>query len=132
MNFRHLLGCDTIDRSFILVRVTIKLLNIFSLLCVSRYFLSLVRSGNRSFNLFYRYTDDLIVFNNKKFGKDYVKDIYPFELRPVYTNRKRNDCIASAHRICIIFISFSAFYTKTMETIANGKNQGKSILCVSR
>ena len=27
----------------------------------------------RSFNLYYQYTDDLIVFNNKKFG-DYVKD----------------------------------------------------------
>ena len=32
-----------------------------------------------SFNLCYRYTDDLIVFNNKNF-MDYVKDIYPSEL----------------------------------------------------
>ena len=30
----------------------------------------------RSFNLCYRYIDDLIVFSNKKFG-DYVKEIYP-------------------------------------------------------
>ena len=33
----------------------------------------------RSFNLCYRYTDDLIVFSNKKFG-DCVKGIYPFQL----------------------------------------------------
>ena len=30
----------------------------------------------RSFNLCYQHIDDLIVFNNKKFG-DYVKEIYP-------------------------------------------------------
>ena len=33
----------------------------------------------RSFNLCYRYIDDLIVFNNKKF-LDYLKEIYPSEL----------------------------------------------------
>ena len=33
----------------------------------------------RSFNLCYQYIDDLIVFNNKKFG-DYVKEIYPSQL----------------------------------------------------
>ena len=39
---------------------------------------SLVRCGHgklaRSFNLCYRYTDDLIVFNNKKFT-DYVRHL---------------------------------------------------------
>ena len=36
-----------------------------------------LRSLSRSFNnLCYRYTDDLIVFNNKKF-LDYLKEIYP-------------------------------------------------------
>ena len=33
----------------------------------------------RSFSLCYRYIDDLIVFNSKKFG-DYVKEIYPAQL----------------------------------------------------
>ena len=43
----------------------------------------MIRSGHRklarSFNLCYQYIDNLIVFNNKKFG-DYVKDIYPSQL----------------------------------------------------
>ena len=51
---------------------------------------SLVKSGHRrlamSFNLRYRYIDDLIVFNNKKFT-DYVKDIYPSELNVEKANR---------------------------------------------
>ena len=34
---------------------------------------------NKSFNLCYRYMDDLIVFNNKKF-LDYLKEIYPSQL----------------------------------------------------
>ena len=34
-----------------------------------------------SFNLCYRCTDDLIVFDNKKFG-DYVKEIYPLPPPP--------------------------------------------------
>ena len=40
----------------------------------------MIRSGHRRltrlFNLCYRYIDDLIVFNNKKF-LDYLKEIYP-------------------------------------------------------
>ena len=45
---------------------------------------NMIRSGHkrlaRSFNLCYRYMDDLIVFNNKKF-LDYLKEIYPSQLR---------------------------------------------------
>ena len=56
----------------------------------SEFFDSLVRSSHRtlarSFNLCYRYIDDLIVSNNKKFIY-YVKDIYPFELNVVKANR---------------------------------------------
>ena len=37
---------------------------------------SVLRRLTRSFNLCYRYTDDLTVFNNKKF-LDYLKEIYP-------------------------------------------------------
>ena len=40
----------------------------------------------RSFNLCYRYIDDLIVFNNKR-CIDYVKDIYPSELNVEKANR---------------------------------------------
>ena len=43
----------------------------------------------RSFNLCYRYTDDLIVFNNKKFG-DYVKEIYPSQLTVAEANASDN------------------------------------------
>ena len=42
----------------------------------SEFLDNMIRGGHRklarSFNLCYRYTDDLIVFNNKKF-RDYVK-----------------------------------------------------------
>ena len=44
---------------------------------------NMIRRGHRrlarSFNLCYRYIDDLIVFNNKKF-LDYLKEIYPSQL----------------------------------------------------
>ena len=39
-------------------------------------------------------------------------------------------CIYTSFRI--VFISFSAVYTKTMKTTENGKNQWKSIVCVSK
>ena len=49
----------------------------------SEFLDNMIRGGHRklarSFNLCYWYTDDLIVFNNKKFG-DYVKEIYPSQL----------------------------------------------------
>ena len=37
------------------------------------------RKLSRKFNLLYRYNDDLIPFNNKRF-KDFISDIYPKEL----------------------------------------------------
>ena len=40
----------------------------------------------RSFNLCYRYIDDLIVFNNKKF-LDYLKQIYPSQLTVEKANK---------------------------------------------
>ena len=49
----------------------------------SEFLDNMIRGGHRklarSFNLCYRYIDDLIVFNNKKFG-DYLKEIYPSQL----------------------------------------------------
>ena len=50
----------------------------------------MIKSGNRrlarSFNLCYRYIDDLIVFNNKKF-LDYLKEIYPSQLTVEKANK---------------------------------------------
>ena len=60
------------------------LTGLFLYLYENEFLDSLVKSGyrrfTRSFNLCYRYIDDLIVFNNKKFI-DHVKDIYPPELK---------------------------------------------------
>ena len=51
---------------------------------------NMIRSGHRrlamSFNLCYRYVDDLIVFNNKKF-LDYLKEIYPSQLTVEKANK---------------------------------------------
>ena len=48
----------------------------------------------RSFNLCYRYIDDLIVFNSKKF-LDYLKEIYPSQLTVEGANRSDHlvDCL---------------------------------------
>ena len=49
-----------------------------------------IKSGHRrlarSFNICYRYIDDLIVFNNKKFV-DYLKEIYPSQLTVEKANK---------------------------------------------
>ena len=62
---------------------TLLLADLFLYSCKSKFLDNMIRSGHRklarSFNLCYRYIDDLIVFNNKKFG-DYVKEIYPSQL----------------------------------------------------
>ena len=51
---------------------------------------NMIRSGHRrlarSFNLRYRYIDDLIVFNNKKFV-DHLKEIYPSQLTVEKANK---------------------------------------------
>ena len=51
---------------------------------------NMIRSGHkrlaRSFDLCYRYTDDMIVFNNKKF-LDYLKEVYPSQLTVEKTNK---------------------------------------------
>ena len=44
------------------------------------------RRLSRSFNLCYRYIDDLIVFNNQKF-LDYLKEIYPSQLTVEKANK---------------------------------------------
>ena len=51
---------------------------------------NMIRSGHRrlarSFNLCYRHTDDLIVFNNNKF-LDYLKEIYPSQMTVEKANK---------------------------------------------
>ena len=64
---------------------------------------NMIKSGHRrlarSFDLCYRYTDDLIVFNNKKF-LDNLKEIYPSEL----TVEKANKSDHLADYLDLIFI----------------------------
>ena len=63
----------------------------------------------RSFNLCYQYIDDLIVFNNKKFG-DYVKKIYPFQL--IVEKANTSDEIANYLDLTFIIQSNNRLYTK--------------------
>ena len=74
---------------------------------------NMIRSGHRklamSFNLCYRYIDDLIVFNNKKFG-DYVKEIYLSQLTVEKANT--SDDLANYQDLTFIIESNSRLYTK--------------------
>ena len=79
----------------------------------SEFLDNMIRGGHRklarSFNLCYQYVDDLIVFNNKKFG-DYVKEIYPSPL----TVGKANTSDDPANYLDLTFIieSNNRLYTK--------------------
>ena len=59
------------------------LADLFLYSCENEFLDNMIRSGHRrlarSFNLCYRYIDDLIVFNKKKL-LDYLKEIYPSQL----------------------------------------------------
>ena len=73
-----------------------------------------IRSSQRelakSFNLCYRYIDDLIVFNNKKFG-DYVKEIYPSQLTVEKANTS-DDLVNHLDFTFIIGSNNGQLYTK--------------------
>ena len=77
----------------------------------SEFLDNMIRGGHRklarSFNLCYRYIDDLIVFNNEKFG-DYVKEIYPSQL----TVEKANTSYDLANYLDLTFIIESKLYDK--------------------
>ena len=79
----------------------------------SEFLDNMIRGGHRklarSFNLCYQYIDDLIVFNNKKFG-DYVKEIYPSQL----TVEKANTSDDLANYLDLTFITEinNRLYTK--------------------
>ena len=74
---------------------------------------NMIRGGHsklaRSFNLCYRYIDDLIVFNNKKFGA-YVKEIYPSQLTVEKANT--SDDLANYLDLTFIMESNNRLYTK--------------------
>ena len=59
------------------------LADVFLYSCENEFLDNLIKEGKRKlarkFNLSYRYIDDLISFNNKRF-KDFISDIYPKEL----------------------------------------------------
>ena len=69
----------------------------------SEFLDNMIRGGHRklarSFNLCYQYTDNLIVFNNKKF-EDYVKEIYHSQL----TVEKANTSDDLANYLDLTFI----------------------------
>ena len=79
----------------------------------SQFLDNMVRSGHRnlarSFNLCYRYIDDLIVFNSKTFG-NYVKEIYRSQL--IVEKANRSDDLASYQDLTFIIGSSSRLYTK--------------------
>ena len=66
------------------------LADLFLYSCENEFLDNMIKSGHkrlaRSFNLCYRYIDDLIVFNNKKF-LDYLKEIYPSQLTVKKANK---------------------------------------------
>ena len=73
----------------------------------------MIRGGHRklarSFNLCYRYRDDLIVFSNKKFG-DYVNKSYPSQLTAEKANT--SDDLANYLDLTSIIESNNRLYTK--------------------
>ena len=79
----------------------------------SEFLDNMIKSGHkklaRSFNLCYRHTDDLIVFNNKKFG-DYVKEIYPSHLTVEKANT--SDDLANYLDLILIIGSKNRLCTK--------------------
>ena len=79
----------------------------------SEFLDNMIRGGHRklarSFNLCYRCIDDLIVFNNKKFG-DYVKEIYPSQLTVEKANT--SDDLAIYLDLTFIIESNNRLYTK--------------------
>ena len=79
----------------------------------SEFLDNMIRSGHRKLALCYQYIDDLIVFNNKKFG-DYVKEIYPSQL----TVEKANTSDDLANYLDLTFIIGSNNRLYTISTLS--------------
>ena len=88
------------------------LADLFLYSCESEFLNNIIRGHRkftRSFNLCYRYTDDLIVFSNKKFG-DYVKEIYPSQ--PTDEKPNTSDDLTNYLHLTFIIESNNRLYTK--------------------
>ena len=87
--------------------------NLFPYTYKSEILDNLIRSDHRklsgSFNLCYRYTGDLIVSSNKKFG-DYVKEMYPSQLTVEKANR--SDDLTNYLELSFITGSNNRLFTK--------------------
>ena len=70
-----------------------------------------MNTGSLLGHLCYRYIDDLIVFNNKKFG-DYVKEIYSSQLTAEKANTNTSDDFANYLDLTFIIGSNNRLYTK--------------------
>ena len=92
------------------------LVDLFLYSYVNEFLDNIVRSGHRklarSFNPCYRYIDDLIVFNNKKF-LDYLKEIYPSQLTVVKDNK--SDHLADYLHLTFIIDSGGKLSTRLYE-----------------
>ena len=86
----------------------------------SEFLDNMIKSGHRrlarSFNLCYRYMDDLIVFNNKKF-LDYLKEIDPSELTVEKANK--SDHLADYLDLTFIIDSGGKLSTRLYDHIVN-------------
>ena len=82
----------------------------------SEFLDNMIRGGHRklarSFNLCYPYIDDLIVFNNKKFG-DYDKEIYPSQR--IVEKANTSDDLANYLDLIFVIESNSRLYTKLFD-----------------
>ena len=89
------------------------LANHFLYSCESEFLYNMITGGHRklarSFSLCYRYIDDLIVFNSKKFG-DYVKEICPCQITVGKANT--SDDLANYLDLTFIIESNNRLYTK--------------------
>ena len=79
----------------------------------SEFLDNMIRGGHRkharSFNLCYRYIDDLTIFNKEKIG-DYIKEMYPSQLTVEKANT--SDDLANYLDLTFIIESNTRLYTK--------------------
>ena len=80
--------------------------------CENEFLNKLINEGKRKlarkFNLSYRYIDDLISFNNKRF-KEFISDIYPKEL----TISETTESTSIASYLDVLFIPDKSNYIST-------------------
>ena len=64
--------------------------SLFLYSCENEFLDNMIKSGHRklarSFNLYYRYIDDFVVFHSKRFS-DYISKIYPSQVNVEKSNK---------------------------------------------